>query len=474
MIAAHPAPGEAAFPPSTLPNTGPFRGIIGFSRLNSEAHRHPMVIVRGEGIRLFDTYGREYVDGVANFYSASLGFSDPELIEAAKDQLGRIANFSMLSHRLSEPTEALAERLADLVPLEKAHIGFATSGSEANEAILKFLALRDAYQGRAGQGIAISRWNSYHGSTQATASLGGGSNVRRAFNLEMADRRFLTQPDFDEHARPGESEGAFIERLVDELRSLVEMEGPSRISSFFAEPISVSAGVAVPPEGYFAGVQEVLRAHGIPFVDDEVITGFWKLGTRFGAGRFGLAPDAVTLAKGINSGYCPLGVFALSGALYEEISEAADAGGFLMHGGTYHGHPLACAIALKCLEIYETRDIPGHVARVSQVFARRLDELHAHPLVISVRYSGLLGGIKVDRGIMGMRSEGLAPRLVAAALEEGLILRSSAGCVVVAPPLIIRENEIDELFDRFQRALQRVAAEAGPGFQSFGIEPSTA
>ena len=182
----------------------------------------------------------------------------------------------------------------------------------------------------------------------------------------------------------------------------------------------------------------------------------------------------MTLAKGINSGYCPLGVFALSGALYEEISEAADAGGFLMHGGTYHGHPLACAIALKCLEIYETRDIPGHVARVSQVFARRLDELHAHPLVISVRYSGLLGGIKVDRGIMGMRSEGLAPRLVAAALEEGLILRSSAGCVVVAPPLIIRENEIDELFDRFQRALQRVAAEAGPSFQSFGIEPSTA
>ena len=235
----------------SLPNTPAFRGIIGFSRLNSPAHHHPMVIVRGEGIRVFDRYGRDYIDGVANFYSASLGFSDKELIEAAQDQLGKIANFSTLSHRLSEPTEALAERLAELVPLEDPQIGFATSGSEANEAILKFLALRDAHQGRAGQRVVLSRWNSYHGSTQATASLGGGSNVHRAFNLEMTDRRFLTQPDLDENGLPGESDGAFVERLVAELRSLIETEGAHRISAFFAEPVSISAGVAVPPEDYF-------------------------------------------------------------------------------------------------------------------------------------------------------------------------------------------------------------------------------
>jgi 4-aminobutyrate--pyruvate transaminase len=445
---------------TVLANTAPFRGIIGFSRLNSEAHHHPTVIVRGEGIKLYDRYGREYIDAVANFYSASLGFSDQELIEAAKEQLGRIANFSTLSHKLSEPTEALAEKLAELVPLKDAHIGFATSGSEANEAILKFLALRDAHQGRAGQRVVISRANSYHGSTQATASLGGGSNVHRAFNLEMADRRFLTQPDFDEHALPGESEQAFVARLVAELQTLVEQEGPERISALFAEPVSVSAGVAVPPPGYFDGIQAVLARHGIPFVDDEVVTGFWKLGTRFGAERFGLTPDAVSLAKGINSGYCPLGVFALSGALYDEIAEAADASGFLMHGGTYHGHPLAAAIALKCLEIYATRNIPEHVARVSTVFAERLQRLRANPMVIATRAIGLLGGVKLDRGIMGMRTEGLAPRVVAAAQEDGLIVRVSAGCVVIAPPLIITAAEIHEVFDRLERALRVVGAEA--------------
>ena len=441
---------------TALANTAPFRGIIGFSKLNSEAHHHPTVIVRGEGVRLFDRYGREYIDAVANFYSASLGFSDPELIEAAKEQLGRIANFSTLSHKLSEPTEALAEKLAELVPLKDAHIGFATSGSEANEAVLKFLALRDAYRGKAGQRVVVSRYNSYHGSTQATASLGAASNVHRAFNLDMADRRFLTQPDFDEHALPGESEQAFVARLVAELRTLVEQEGPERISALFAEPVSVSAGVAVPPDGYFEGIQAVLRAHAIPFVDDEVVTGFWKLGTQFGAERFGLTPDAVSLAKGINSGYCPLGVFALSGTLYDEIAEAADASGFLMHGGTYHGHPLAAAIALKCLEIYRTRNIPEHVARVSTVFGERLGRLRADPLVVAVRQVGLLGGVKLDRGIMGMRTEGLAPRVAAAAQEEGLIVRASAGCVVIAPPLIIEEDEIHEVFDRLERAFRAV------------------
>jgi 4-aminobutyrate--pyruvate transaminase len=441
---------------TVLANTAPFRGIIGFSRLTSEAHHHPTVIVRGDGIRLFDRYGREYIDGVANVYSASLGFSDAELIDAATEQLGRIANFSTLSHKLSEPTEALAEKLAELVPLKDAHIGFATSGSEANEAVLKFLALRDAYQGKAGQRVVISRYNSYHGSTQATASLGAASNVHRAFNLEMADRRFLTQPDFDEHALPGESEQDFVARLVAELQTLVEQEGPERISALFAEPVSVSAGVAVPPAGYFDGVQAVLRRHAIPFVDDEVVTGFWKLGTQFGAERFGLTPDAVSLAKGINSGYCPLGVFALSGALYDEIAEAADASGFLMHGGTYHGHPLAAAIALKCLDIYRTRNIPAHVARVSKVFAGRLARLGADPLVIAVRQAGLLGGVKLDRGIMGMRTEGLAPRVAAAAQDEGLIVRASAGCVVIAPPLIIEEDEIHEVFDRLERAFRAV------------------
>jgi 4-aminobutyrate--pyruvate transaminase len=446
---------------TVLANTEPFRGIIGFSRLNSEAHHHPTVIVRGEGVRLFDRYGREYIDAVANFYSASLGFSDQELIEAAKEQLGRIANFSTLSHKLSEPTEALAERLAELVPLENAHIGFATSGSEANEAVLKFLSLRDTHRGKAGRRTVLSRYNSYHGSTQATASLGGGSNVHRAFNLELADRLFLTQPDFDEHALPGESEQAFAARLVAELETLIAAQGADRIAAFFAEPVSVSAGVAVPPQGYFEGVQAVLRRHAIPFVDDEVVTGFWKLGTQFGAERFGLAPDAVSLAKGINSGYCPLGVFALSGALYDEIAEAADAGGFLMHGGTYHGHPLAAAIALKCLDIYRARNIPAHVARVSTVFAERLARLRAHPMVLAVRQSGLLGGVKLDRGIMGMRAEGTAPRVVAAAQEQGLIVRASAGCVVIAPPLIISEDEIHEAFDRLERAFRTVAGQGG-------------
>ena len=444
----------------TLQNKPPFPGIIGFSRLNSPAHRHPMVIVRGEGIRVFDRYGRDYIDGVANFYSASLGFSDPELIEAARAQLDRLGNFSTLSHRLSQPTEALAERLAELVPVRDAHIGFATSGSEANEAILKFLSLRDMHRGRGERRVVLSRWNGYHGSTQATASLGGGTVVHRSFNLDLSDRRFLTQPDCDENRLPGESEEEFTGRLVDELRTTIDEVGAERISAFFAEPVSVSGGVAVPPPGYFPAIGKVLKDAGIPFVDDEIVTGFWKLGTMFGAEKLGIAPDAVALAKGINSGYCPLGVFALSGALYDEIAEAVDAIGFLPHGGTYHGHPLASAIALKCLDIYKTRNIPDHVARVSNAFAKRLADLRRHPHVLAVRQTGLLAGVKVDRGIVGMNAGGLAPRIVAAAQEQGLILRASAGCVVVAPPLIIAEAEIDELFTRLESAFAAVPREA--------------
>lgn len=439
--------------------------VIGFSNIAGEEHRDPIVIVRGEGATIYDAKGADYIDASSNFFSATFGFLEPELIEAAEQQMRKIANYSTAYSRATEPVLELAERLAALVPIKNARIGFASSGSEANEFLLKFLMMRNAHRGQPMRRTVIARWGSYHGSTLLTSSLGGGDMLRDTYGIEGADFLNVSQPDADDYAKPGETEEAFVLRLAEELDSVIRARGAERVAAFVAEPISMSSGSAVPPAGYFPALNEVLDRYGIPFIADEVITGFGRFGARFGSEKVMLRPDGMTFAKGINSGFIPLAAFAISEDIYEGVVDAVRPSGFLMHGGTYHGNPVAAAVALKSLELYETRGIAGNVERMGKVLERELAKRAGHPLVRSARSCGLAGSLKFDLGGINARPDQprIAQRVVDAALKHRLLLRVSGGAINIGPPLVVTEAEIVELFRRFDLALADTFADLKGG-----------
>jgi 4-aminobutyrate---pyruvate transaminase len=442
-----------ARPPLSTHNQ-PHRVVIGFSNLASDAYLDPLIVVRGEGARVFDRSGADYIDASANFFSAAFGFFDAELIEAATAQMHRVANYSTAYHRVVEPVAELADRLAALVPIKNARIGFATSGSEANEFVLKFLLLRNRHRGEMGKRAVLSRWGSYHGSTLFTASFGGTQAVRDAYGIGGGDFPNLSQPDIEDFGRPGENADAFVARLIDELETTIKARGPAGVAAFIAEPVSISSGAAIPPPGYFAGVRQVLDRYGIPFIADEIITGFGRLGTRFGVEKFDVVPDVMTFAKGINSGFLPLAAYAISEDLYDDVVEAVRPSGFLMHGGTYHGNPVAAAVALKCLELYDSRQIAKNVDIMGRVLDRELMKRADHPLVRSVRRIGLVAALKFDIAGLGKLGTGsTAAKVVAAGMRHRLLIRVSGGSIIIGPPLVTTEAEIVELFRRFDLTL---------------------
>jgi 4-aminobutyrate--pyruvate transaminase len=257
---------------------------------------------------------------------------------------------------------------------------------------------------------------------------------------------------------PGESEGAFASRLVEELDTLIRALGPETIAAFFAEPVMGAGGVVVPPKGYFEKIQPILKKHDILFVADEVINGFCRTGNMWGCDTFGIRPDLVVCAKQLSSAYLPIAAVLMSRDFYEVIADQSARLGTLGMGYTYGGHPVAAAVALETLKIYESDRILEHVRAVTPRFQERLVRLSAHPLVGEARGVGLLGGIEIvkDKRTKEQfpQEAKAAAQIVARCLEQGLILRPLPGDVVgICPPLVIEEHEIDQLFDRLERAL---------------------
>jgi 4-aminobutyrate---pyruvate transaminase len=340
---------------------------------------------------------------------------------------------------------------------------FVNSGSEANDTALKLVRYYHHARGKPEKRKIISRLRGYHGVTMAAASLTGLPHAHQDFGLPLQGFLHADCPHWYRFGLPGETEEDFASRLAASLERLILREGPETVGAFIAEPVMGAGGVILPPATYFEKVQAVLARHDVLLIADEVITGFGRTGAMFGCETYGLRPDLITLAKALSSGYQPIGAVLISAPIAQVMLEQSRKIGTFGHGFTYGGHPVCAAVALRTLEIYREDDILGQVQARAPQFAARLRALAGHPLVGDARAVGLVGALELmadgpHRRPFGAEL-GVGARVVARALDQGVILRPLGDTVSFCPPLIIDAAETDFLFDVVSRALDQVADE---------------
>ncbi len=434
---------------------------------NLKAHESvgPQVVARGEGVYVFDIDGNRYLEGLAGLWCASLGFSEQRLVDAAARQMAELPYYHNFGHRTSRPVIALAEKLVSIAPAGLTKAFFASSGSEANESMIKIAWYYNNALGRPEKKKIFARRFGYHGVTLAAASLTGLAYMHDGFDLPRGFARHTETPHYWLLKQSGESEETFSDRLVAQLEAEILAEGPETVAAFIAEPVIGSGGVILPPATYFEKIQALLKRHDILFIADEVICGFGRTGSMFGSETYGLKPDMMTLAKGLSSGYQPISAGLVSQPIYEAVRDLSSRLGTFGTGFTYGGHPVCAAVALETLAIYEERGIVDEVRRKAVGFAERLAVLSSKPIVGEARGVGLLGAVQLARrhGEPDLfdPAEKLAPWIMGRAAEHGLFVRVMRGeSIAICPPLIITDGELDELFDKLGRTLDDVADEA--------------
>ena len=420
----------------------------------------PMVIERGKGVFVYDEHGKDYIEGMSGLWCAALGWGETVLADVAAEQMKKLAFGHLFSGKSHEPAIALAEKLKEIAPFPVGKVFFANSGSEANDTQVKLFWYINNALGRPNKKKVISRTKAYHGVTIVAASLTGLPGNHRSFDLPLDFVKFADCPHYYRGAEDGESEEQFSARMAANLEALIEREGPDTIAAMIAEPVMGAGGVILPPKGYFPAITKVLARYDIPLIADEVITGFGRTGNWFGCQTYGVQPTSMTVAKALSSAYLPISAVMLSPEMNAVIEAESGKIGTFGHGFTYTGHPVASAVALKTIELYQERNIVGHVRKVSPRFAARIAKLGEHPLVGEASSVGLIGAIELvsDKATKA----GFDPaRMVAAtvfgfAQEEGVISRPLMGDrLAFCPPLVISEAEINEMFDRFERGLDR-------------------
>ena len=418
----------------------------------------PLVIVRGEGVYVYDDEGRRYLEGMAGLWCASLGFSERRLADAAYRQMCELPFYHSFGGKVPGISAELAERLIRIAPTGMSRVLFANSGSEANDTAIKLAWYINNALGRPQKKKIISRQRAYHGVTIATASLTGLAFAHTDFDLPIARILHADCPYYYRGAQPGESEEAFAARLAEALEAMILREGPDTVAAFFAEPVMGAGGVIIPPATYFDRIQPILRKYDILFVADEVICGFGRTGNMFGSQTFDLKPDIITVAKALSAGYLPISATLVSAKLYEVLLSQSDKLGIFGHGYTYSSHPVPAAVALETLKIYEERDIVAQVRRVGPRMQTGIRSYADHPLIGEARGIGLIGAVELVRNKATKESfnpkAGVAAHLVRRAQHHGAILRNMPGDIVAfSPPLVITEGEIDEMLACFGKAL---------------------
>jgi 4-aminobutyrate---pyruvate transaminase len=429
---------------------------------NLAAHREvgPLVLERGKGVFVYDTTGKDYIEGMAGLWCTSLGYSNQELAEAAYEQLKKLPFTHLFSGRSHDPAIELAEKLKEIAPVPISKVFYGASGSDANDTQVKLVWYMNNALGRPKKKKIISRLKAYHGVTVASASLTGLPANHTDFDLPIPNVLHTSCPHHYRFAQPGESELDFSARLAAELDEMIQREGPDTVAAFIAEPVMGAGGAVTPPEGYFEAINAVLAKYDVLFISDEVITGFGRTGEMFGTTTYKMKADTLSCAKALTSAYFPLSAVLINEPVYEVLVDQSKKIGTFGHGNTYAGHPVGCAVAVKTLEIYQRDRIIEHVRKVAPTFLQRLAKLAEHPLIGEARGVGLIGGIEFvkDKASKAQfeAKKGVALKSTSFAQEEGLILRALGGDrVAFCPPLVISAAEIDEMFDRYERALAK-------------------
>ncbi len=437
-----------------------------YTNLKRHPEVGPLVITRGQGVRVYDESGKDYIEGLAGLWCTSLGWGEERLVEAAARQMRQLPFYHLFSHKTHDAGVELCARLLDMAPVPMSKVFLAGSGSEANDTAIKLIHYRSNALGLPDKKKIIAREKAYHGVTVATASLTGLVNNQRSFDLPIPGVLRAGCPHHYRFARQGESEEDFSTRLAEELDALILAEGPDTVAAFFAEPVMGAGGVIVPPAGYFPKIQAVLDKYDILLVVDEVICGFGRTGNMFGTETFGIRPDMMTLAKGLTSGYAPLSALMVNERVYAPVAEESGRIGVFGHGYTYGGHPVSAAVAVETLNIYAERDILSHVAKVGPVLQDGLRAFRDHPLVGEARGIGLIGALELvaDKQTRAPFPPELTmgAKVVAKAQDKGVILRAMGDAVAFSPPLVISESEIAEMLRRFGQALDEAHGELGP------------
>jgi 4-aminobutyrate---pyruvate transaminase len=450
-----------------IPNSIEARDVASLVHMQTDLRKHqqqgPHVIVRGEGCRVFDDAGRDYIEAIAGLWCASLGFGSERLAKVAYEQMRRLGYYHLYRHRSHEPAIELAETLLKIAPVPMARVVFQCSGSEANDTAIKLAWYYWHAVGEPKRTKIIARRMAYHGNTAAAVSLSGKPDMHAGFGLPLAPFKHTEFPHYYRSHLPGESEVAFSVRMAEALETLIQTEGPDTVAAFFAEPVMGAGGAIVPPEGYFEKVQAVLRKYDILFVADEVICGFARTGKMWGSQTYDIRPDMVTSAKALSAAMQPISAVLINDRIHDAMLAQSGKFGNFAHGFTYAGHPVAAAVALEVQKIYAEMDIVGRATRLGALLQSALGRLENHPLVGDVRGRGLILGIELmrdgKRRIPFDSTLKVGARVEAAALRRGLILRVVGDRLVFAPPLVIEPHEIDEISERLRCALDDVATD---------------
>lgn len=428
-----------------------------YTNLSQHEKVGPLVITRGEGVYVFDEDGNRYLESLAGLFCASLGFSEARLADAADRQMRKLPYYHAFGHKSTDVGIALAEKLISMAPVPMSKVFFANSGSEANDTAVKLVWYYHNAIGLPRKKKIISRTRAYHGVTVAAASLTGLPYAHRDFDLPI-DRILHTDgPHYYRCAAPGETEEEYATRCADALEQLILKEGPDEVAAFFAEPVMGSGGVVLPPRTYFEKVQAVLKKYDVLFVADEVICAFGRTGNMFGSQTYELVPDMISVAKQLSAGYLPISALMVNEKIYRALVSESEKIGTFGHGYTYTGHPVAAAVALEAIKIYEERDVVARVRELAPHFQWHLQRLGAHPLVGDARGVGLIGGLELVKDKVSRESFdpalGVAVYAAKRALAHGVITRGLNDTVTFCPPVIITKAQIDELFFAVERAL---------------------
>ncbi|MBI2734876.1 MAG: aspartate aminotransferase family protein [Aquabacterium sp.] len=436
-----------------------------FTDFKALAAKGTRVITKADNIYLWDSEGHKLFDAMSGLWCVNVGYGQKALIDAATQQLTTLPFYNSFFQTTTMPAIALAHKLSQLSPPGFEHVFFSGSGSEGNDTVVRLVRRYWDLLGQPGRHTIISRFNAYHGSTMAGASLGGMTDMHAQGGLPIPGIVHIDQPYYVQHGQPGESKDDFGKRAASWLEAKILEVGPEKVAAFIGEPVQGAGGVIIPPETYWPEIQRICDQYGILLVSDEVICGFGRTGHWFGCERFGYKPDLITFAKGVTSGYIPLGGVLVGERVAKVLIEQ---GGEFAHGYTYSGHPVACAVALANLQLIEEQ---GLVQRVHDdtgpYLAERFGQLQDHPLVGEAETCGLMGAIRLVRRKAqgGQPAEAFEPDKSVGMVcrghcfGNGLIMRAVGDRMIIAPPLVLTRAQVDELMGLIRRCLDLTLAD---------------
>jgi len=456
---------------TTNPVTPDLPDTQALQRLDSAHYLHPFtdhkalaekgarVVVRGDGIYLWDSEGRKMLDGMSGLWCVNVGYGRSSITQAVAKQMDTLPFYNSFFNTTNIPAIQLATKLAELAPPGFNHVFYAGSGSEANDTNVRMVRRYWDLMGHPERTVIISRRNAYHGSTMAGASLGGMSGMHVQGGLPIPGIVHIEQPYYAEHGEgmTPEEFGVFAASwLEDRIKEL----GPDKVAAFIGEPVQGARGVFVPPSTYWPEIRRICDKYDVLLIADEVITGFGRLGSWFASEGFGMRPDLITFAKGVTSGYVPMGGVLVS----DRIAEGLAAGGDFNHGFTYSGHPVACAAALENIRIIEEEGLVERVANDTGPYLKqRFASLAAHPLVGTAESCGFVAGLdlvrrKAARVHHQVRFDAsLAVGMICRAhmFNNGMVMRAVGDRMIIAPPLIMTRAQIDEMIALIRLCLDR-------------------